>query len=214
MQQFFRWLADEEEIRADPMAKMSPPLVPEQPIPILTDEQLGHLLEVCKGNGFEQRRDSAIIRLFLDTGIRAAELAGLTLDDLDFDLDVVRVLGKGRRPRAAPFGAKTGDSLRRYIRVRGRHPHAQLPEVWLGARGPMTASGIAQMLKRRGDEAGIPGRVHPHLFRHAFAHRWLADGNQEQDLMRLAGWRSRQMLGRYAAARPTNGHGRHIGERH
>jgi site-specific recombinase XerD len=199
VQQLFRWLTDEEEIAANPMAKMRPPAVPDQPVPVLSDDELGRLLGVCRGNTFESRRDTAIIRTFLDTGIRAAELAGLTLGDLDFDVDVVRVLGKGRRPRAAPFGAKTGDALRRYIRSRARHPHAELPQVWLGVRGPMTASGIAQMLKRRGADAGVPG-LHPHRFRHSFAHRWLADGNQEQDLMRLAGWRTREMLGRYAAS--------------
>ncbi len=53
------------------------------------------------------------------------------------------------------------------------------------------------MLERRGEDAGVPD-VHPHRFRHTAAHRWLVNGGQEQDLMRLAGWRSAQMLGRYA----------------
>ena len=65
--------------------------------------------------------------------------------------------------------------------------------------GPMTDSGVRQMMERRGRQAGIEG-LHPHRFRHQFAHQWLAAGGAEQDLMRLAGWRSRQMLGRYAAS--------------
>ncbi|MFC5993772.1 tyrosine-type recombinase/integrase [Pseudonocardia hispaniensis] len=199
VQQFFRWLTDEEEITTDPFAKMRPPAVPEQPVPIITEDELRRLLDACRGNTFEARRDSAIIRLFLDTGVRLGELAGLRVDDLDFDLDVARVLGKGRRERAAPFGVKTGDALRRYLRSRAQHPHAELPALWLGGRGTMTSSGIAQMLRRRGDEAGVPG-LHPHRFRHSFAHRWLANGHQEQDLMRLTGWRSREMVGRYAAS--------------
>jgi integrase len=63
----------------------------------------------------------------------------------------------------------------------------------------MTTDGISQMLERRAADAGI-GHLHPHRFRHTMAHRWLAEGHQEQDLMRLAGWRSRQMLDRYAAS--------------
>ena len=64
----------------------------------------------------------------------------------------------------------------------------------------MTGNGIAQMIRRHEREAGL-GPIHPHQLRHSFAHRWLAEGGSEGDLMRLAGWRSRQMLNRYGAAR-------------
>lgn len=199
LQQLFRWLVDDGEIEASPMARMRPPHVPEQPVKVLTDGDLGRLLDAARGNTFENRRDTAILRLFVDTGIRAGELAGLRVDDLDFEQDVATVLGKGRRQRGVPFGNRTADALRRYLRARARHPLADRPEVWLGRKGPMTQSGIAQMLERRALDVGIAG-LHPHLFRHAFAHRWLAAGGQEQDLMRVAGWRSREMVGRYAAS--------------
>jgi integrase len=54
------------------------------------------------------------------------------------------------------------------------------------------------MLERRGEQAGV--RVHPHMFRHTFAHQWKAQGGSDDDLMRLAGWRSPQMLRRYGAS--------------
>jgi integrase len=53
----------------------------------------------------------AIIRLFLDSGMRRAELAMLKVDDVDFDHNVALIMGKGRRPRAAPFGRKTAIAL-------------------------------------------------------------------------------------------------------
>lgn len=57
----------------------------------------------------------------------------------------------------------------RYLRVRVRHQLANRPELWLGRRGPLTYSGLRQMLNRRSREAGIP-EVNPHQFRHTFAH--------------------------------------------
>lgn len=63
----------------------------------------------------------------------------------------------------------------------------------------LTEYGIRQVLNRRADDASV-SHVHPHMFRHSFAHRWRAEGGQEQDLVRLADWRSREMVGRYAAS--------------
>jgi site-specific recombinase XerD len=136
--------------------------------------------------------------LFIDTGMRLAELAGLRTTDLDFDQDVAVVLGKGRRERACPFGNKTTLALERYLAER-RKRQLSGDALWMGLKGPMTASGIRQMVKRRGERAGI-GAIHPHQLRHTFAHRWLDGGGNEQDLMRLVGWRSRTMLTRYAAS--------------
>jgi site-specific recombinase XerD len=199
LQQFFKWLAEEGEIRETPMARMRPPVVPETPPPVLRPEQLRALLATCAGTDFQHRRDAAIIRLFLDTGARRAEVAGLRLEDVDFDHDVVIVLGKGRRPRACPFGRRTAQALDRYIRARSRHPEAHEPWLWLGTRGRLTETGIQQVVRRRGRQAGMEG-LHPHLFRHTYAHEWLSAGGSEGDLMRLAGWKSRQMLGRYGAS--------------
>jgi site-specific recombinase XerD len=201
LQQLFRWLEETEgEIRTNPFAKMTPPAVPEQPVPVLTEDQLRALIATTKGATFEARRDAALIRLFIDTGARCGEVSPLTIGDLDFDADVAHVMGKGRRARAVPFGAKTGETLRRYLRARAKQPGADKTDaLWLGRKGPLTEWGIRGMLKRRAAEADVPD-VHPHLFRHTFAHRWLAEGGQEQDLMRLAGWRSREMVGRYGAS--------------
>lgn len=198
LQQFFRWLVGEGELPTSPMANMRPPHVPEEPPEVLQPAQLRALLATCDGTDFEARRDVAILRLFLDTGMRRTELAGLRLADLDLEHGAAVVLGKGARPRACPFGRKTAQAIDRYLRVRGRHPHAGEPWLWLGKQGRLGDTGVAQVVKRRGEQAGL--KLHPHLFRHTFAHSMLADGMQEGDLMRLAGWRSRQMLGRYGAS--------------
>ena len=196
---FFAFLVEEGEVTRDPMTNVKAPAVPEVPVPVLSVEQLNTMLRTCEGRDFVSRRDNAMIRLFCDTGMRRGEMAGLTLDELDFEQDVAYVLGKVRRPRACPFGAKTAQALDRYLRERQRHPAAAMPWLWLGKRGRLSDSGILQMIRRRGEEAGL-GQIHPHQLRHSFAHAWLASGGNEGDLMRLGGWRSRQMLNRYATS--------------
>jgi site-specific recombinase XerD len=196
---FYAWLEDEGEIPADPMRKMKPPAVPEQPAPVLGEELLRRLLAACDGKAFEARRDRALILLLLDTGGRRAEVAGMRVGDLDFEYGVVLVLGKGGRERALPFGNKTAKALDQYLRARARHPHADLEWFWIGRKGRVTSSGIAQILRRRGRQVGIEN-LHAHLFRHTFAHLWLRQGGGETDLMRLAGWKSRAMLQRYGAS--------------
>jgi len=208
LQQFFRWLEEEGELpNGNPMAKMKPPRVPEQPPEVLREDELKALLKTCEGKGFESRRDAAILRVFMDTGARLGEVAGIRWDvgddennDVDLDQGVLRLLGKGGRPRLVQLGNKSIKALDRYLRLRSKHPHADEKSLWLGQKGGMTDSGIRQVVRRRGRQAGFQKQLHPHQLRHSFAHAWLHAGGGETDLMRVAGWKSRQMLERYGAS--------------
>lgn len=196
LQQFFRFLVEEGEITESPMRNMKPPTIPEAPVPVLSLDDLKALLEACEGNRPDDRRDTAIIRVFLDTGARLGEVAGLTMDDVDLDGRQLVVTGKGNRVRVLPIGNRTVRALDRYLRVRGDQVENS---IWIGTKGAMTASGIRQMLRRRARDAGLD-HIHPHQFRHTFAHLWLVGNGQETDLMALTGWRTRSMVQRYAAS--------------
>ncbi len=199
VQQYFKWLAEEGEIRDTPMRKMKPPRVPEEPPRVLSESELTRLFRACSGTGFLERRDAAILRLLVDTGARRSELAGLSLEDVDLEQQTIRLWGKGSRVRVVPYGRKAARDLDRYLRLRPAHRDVAAPNLWLGKAGPMTGNGIYQVVRDRAVKAGL-GRVYAHMFRHTFAHMWLSADGGESDLMRLAGWKSRQMVGRYGAS--------------
>jgi site-specific recombinase XerD len=206
LQAFWKWAVADGEVTDSPMRNMRPPKIPEDPPAVLSEDQLRALLKACEGKAFDDLRDLALVRVLIDTGARASEVMGLTLnpDDPDVDLDdgILRVIGKGRRPRLIGLGAKTIKALDKYERARTRHAAAALPAYWLGRKGAMTDSGLRQMLERRGKIAGLDG-IHPHMFRHSFSHSWLMSGGGETDLMKLQGWKSRAMVSRYAASAAT-----------
>ena len=206
LQQFFKWLAAEDEI-PDPTAGLRPPHVPDQPVPVFNGDDLTRLERACAGRSFQQRRDAAMIAVFRATGMRLSELAGIRYDpgdprrsDLDLWQREITVHGKGRKTRTVKISHDAARALGRYLRVRTRQAQAYRPQLWLGInnRGPMTASGIYQVIARRGRECGI--EVFPHRFRHHFSHTWLDRGGAEGDLMELNGWTSPQMLRRYGAS--------------
>jgi site-specific recombinase XerD len=150
LQQFFKWLAAEDEI-PDPVAGLRPPHVPDRSVPVFAGEELLRLERACAGRSFQQRRDAAVIAVFRATGMRLSELAGIRYDpgdprrsDLDLQQREITVQGKGRKTRTVKIGHDAARSLDRYLRVRARHAQAYRAQLWLGAnnRGPMTASGI------------------------------------------------------------------------
>jgi site-specific recombinase XerC len=199
LQQFFKWCVEEEELDDNPMRKVRAPKQVGTPVPIVTDVHARALLVDAEGKGFEDRRDTAILRVLLDCGLRSAELVGLTLGDVDFDYQVVTVTGKGRKVRSVPFGPKTSQALDRYLRARRHHKWAELPVLWVGGKGGLSASGVQQMLDRRCKRAGVP-HIHLHQFRHTAAANWLSQGGQEGDLERLMGWsKASAMSRRYGA---------------
>jgi integrase/recombinase XerC len=200
LRQFWAWCLEEGEIEENPMARVKAPMVPDIPVELLTVDQVKAVLATCEGASLLERRDQALLLLYLDTGARLSAIATARLDELDLRERTLRVQEKNRKTQVLPFGAKTARALDRWLRIRGRQRYADLPALFLSGKDgrAMTKNGVHQMLKRRGREAGVP-QLHAHLFRHGFVDAWLRSGGSEGDLMELTGWRSRQMLTRYAA---------------
>jgi integrase/recombinase XerD len=204
LRNLYRWAHDEDEITTNPVAKVmvSKPALP--PMKLLTDDELRALLAACAGKDFNDRRDLALIRTMVATGLRVSETCALT--DADLDLRGRRLVvrhGKGDRPRLVRFDPETAQALDRYRRVRARHRFAGLPELWIGHRGALTRKGVPSILDKRTEEAGI-GHVNAHALRHTWAHRAKAAGMTDSDLQTLGGWENATVMQRYGSAHATD----------
>lgn len=198
LQQFFNWLVDEQELAVHPMARMKAPKVDVPRVETVPPENLKKLLATCKGRDFQNVRDAAILLLYIDSGGRLSEIAGLMVDDLDMKADAAYSIGKGGKPRVHSFGNTTAAAIERYLRQRRQRKEVSRPELWLCVKAgrTFTSSGVHQMLARRCEDAKIP-HINAHKFRHTMATAFLDEGGSEGDLMRLMGWDSRQMIKRY-----------------
>lgn len=198
LQQLFKFHASRNGNRPNPMAKLGRITVPDAPVPVLRPAEVRAILDTCAGrDDFISVRDTALLRLFIDTGGRLSELTKLTVDMVDVAAGEITVLGKGSRTRSIALDPTTVEALHRYLYLRTRHKDAARRDLWLGGRGkgPISNSGVYQMIAKRAATAGLD--VHPHQFRHTFAHAWLEAGGSEGGLMSQAGWASRSMLDRY-----------------
>jgi site-specific recombinase XerD len=200
---FFAWLTtdDADQLRTSPMARMKAPSVPVNPVPVLTDEEVGKLLAATRGTGFEARRDAALIRMLIDAGLRRGELAGMRRGDVHPKGHVAFVeatTSKSRKGRHVSFGDDTAKHLIRYL-MEPRAPKSSDEPLWLGRTGaPLTGNGVLQAVYRRARMAGV--KVYPHQLRHTWTSSLLASGHSEGDVQQLGGWSSRDMLSRYGQA--------------
>jgi site-specific recombinase XerD len=209
---YFGWLTSEgERANPNPMPRVEAPKVNKKAKSFFNDDELARLLRTCQGASFVDRRDTAIIRVLIDTGMRVSGLANLRFDQDDESRNDVflaqhrlRIRLKGGDETWVPIGRKAAAAIDRYLRVRARHEQAASPWLWLGLKGHntarMTDSGIRNMVARRGEEAGIQN-VHPHRFRRSFADKWLASGGSTDDLMHITGWKTYDMVREYTEAR-------------
>lgn len=207
LHRFFEYLrVSEGEITANPVPKMKV-IVPEEPVPVLSDDQIEALLDACDEDShasdprvrFQALRDYALILTLEATGGRVSEVVGMTVGDVDHSTHLARLFGKGRKERTISIEDGTVKAIRRYLKVRADRSGAAGTDVlWVGLRGPMTRWGVRQVLVARARQAGLGIEPHPHQFRHTFAHKWLKAGGSESGLMAHNGWRSRTMVSRYA----------------
>lgn len=202
---FLTWYGTKVDGFTNPMRRMRPPRLPKYEPRVLSLDELRAVLGTCGGKGFEDVRDAAILRVLMNTGMRRGELVGLryspadtALRDVNLNRGEITVYGKGEKSRICQVDNTTVVALEAYLRLRRAHDHAAEPWLWLGLRGRLTDGGIGQVVRGRGQLAGIAG-LHAHELRHAWRHHLDMAGVDRETLMALGGWESDRMLRRYAS---------------
>ncbi|HEY6798470.1 MAG TPA: tyrosine-type recombinase/integrase [Kineosporiaceae bacterium] len=163
----------------------------------LTPAQQGALERAATRRGV---RDAAIIAVLLYTGARVEECARLTTDDLAITARTgkAHLVGKGDQARDIPLPAKARDKVSAWLDQRGRDPGP----LWTGQRGPLTISGITQVVLAVGDDAKLPG-LRPHRCRHTYATRLRQGGADPAQIQALLGHATLETAGRYFRAGPA-----------
>ena len=196
LNRFFNWCVTEEERRDNPMDRVDPPKIPSEIQAYYSPHEVEQVVKAIGRSTPYNLRDSAIVMVLYDSGVRAAELCGMKVDDLDWRDRTIIVTGKGSKQRRVSIGHKTAQAIERYLRKRP----AKSDWMWIGsANKNLALNGLRMMLQRRFNDAGVKFRG-AHAFRRGFAMQYLASGGQEGDLKELGGWENYAMVSRYAKA--------------
>jgi integrase len=165
----------------------------------LTDVEVDRLTEAAKGNR-HGHRDATMILVAYRHGLRAAELADLRWDQIEFasaTLHVRRV--KRGTPSTHPI---LGDELRALRRLQ-REQGPKSTFVFTSERGtPFTTAGLARMVERAGEAAGLGFKAHPHMLRHACGYALSNKGHDTRALQAYLGHRNIQHTVRYTELSP------------
>ncbi len=198
LQTFCKWLVQEEILASSPLEKVERPRVREEVKQPLSDEQVQALLRATRGST-NRHRDEAILLLLLDSGIRASELIGLKVRDMDVRNGTFEVVGKGRKRRTCYFGKAAAKSLMAYLRRAKLAPNAPLFPSTSGSGGGrlLTRSGLRQLVERLANAAGVQATVHQ--MRRTFATSILQNGSDLVAVRDMLGHSSIHMTLKYLA---------------
>lgn len=188
---FFHWMIKENNLKVDPTDGLDSPKIGKTLPRTLSVEEVDKLISAPEAKiGSEAGRDSAMLRLLYDTGMRVSEMMSLDIQDIDLPSDYARCLGKEGRERHIPFGGKTHNALSEYINsnrpklTRNRETNA----IFVNHRGErLTRQGFWLILKGYAKAVGLQDSITPHTLRHTFAIHLLAHGAKLRDVQELLG---------------------------
>ena len=228
IRQFFAYLVIEAEVLAiDPSESIAVPTIRDGPPKALTIEQIESLLESPAGDDPAAHRDRAMLEVLYGCGLRVGELVGLNTDDVDLDGEVplLRVFGKGQKERVVPLGGEAHIALSQWISGAGRNTALTLRKgseqrkaevaVFLSLAGKRPGTRLSRMgawkiVRRHGDKVGLGRELTPHVLRHSCATHMLLNGADIRYVQELLGHASIRNTQRYTALREEDLRRRHL----
>ena len=195
VRKFFSWLAAEQQIAYNPASALQPPKQPQRlPTNVLTRSEANRLIESTPTDKPRDIRDRAILDVLYSTGIRRAELIGLTIYDIDFDNATLRIEhGKGGATRIVPLTESARSSLKLYLEeARGVFARETTQtRLFVSSRsgGPLDDADIVRIVEKAAHRAKIKKHITPHTLRHTCATHLLKGKADIRQIQKLLGHR-------------------------
>jgi integrase/recombinase XerC len=206
LRSFFRFLQQRHGLATSPLEGISGPKTGHHIPVFLTVDEVFSLLETPNADDAFMTRDQAILELLYSTGMRVAELVSRNLTDLDFEAEMLRVRGKGKKERLTPVGSPALEAVRAWLPSRqrlmreraGRGREPEKEALFLnGQGGRLTSRSVERLVQAYSLRAGIPQTVTPHALRHSFATHLLEMGADLRSVQELLGHVSLSTTQRY-----------------
>jgi len=180
---FYRFMVKKGFLEKSPAEALTLPKLPKRLPRFLIQEEASQLVESTPSGSKSSvdRRDGAILEILYGTGLRVAELVGLTSLDVDLKEGWVRVRGKGNKERLVPLGSKATTALQNYLKEK----RGEVGRLFI-----LTPRTVQRIVKKRAIAAGILKRTTPHTLRHSFATHLLEEGADLRGIQELLGHRS------------------------
>lgn len=206
---FFAFLKREGFIRTNVVARVTMPKVPEIVIPTFSEKEITKLLSQPNKRTSEGFRDYCILLTLIDTGIRLSELANLKTEDVDFDQNLFRVMGKGQKERFVPFGRRVAKALMRY-QLKCRPEPIGTENFWMKHDGrPLLPKRIEKIISAYGKKTGLK-RCYAHKLRHTSSVMYLRNGGDVFSLQKKLGHRSLVMTRHYSNLADSDVRAQHL----
>lgn len=186
---FFAWQMEQGIRNNNPADGLKAPKIEKKPPEILTEAEIGRLLEQPSSGAPKELRDKAMMELLYATGIRVSELISLELSDVNLKLEYL-VCRDAHKERTLPFGNTAKSALENYLEK--SRPQlvgdAACTLLFTNCSGePMSRQGFWKIVKYYGRQAGLTGEITPHTLRHSFAAHLLGNGADLKSVQELMG---------------------------